>query len=188
MCNCAYICVLLKYIHSTSELESPVLTIQSWQKVWPSVFSECTADCMRLITQAASQCVACSRAAVELSVAARHPPFGPRSLLHLHHLLVHHLQHLLGLHHHSLHHQQQQKGNHHHHQNNNNKYLPSFSEIILITSHPPLREATPEKKHPFFWALPELGDQPAQIDVDTLYFWSKNKNKEVAQIECRGEG
>ena len=149
---------MLKYIHSTSELESPVLTIESWQKVWPSVFSVCTADCMRLITQAASQCVACSRAAVELSVAARHPPFGPRSLLHLHHLLVHHLLHLLCVHHHSLHHQQQQKGNHHnHHQNNNNKYLPSFSEIILITSHPPLREASPEKKHPFFWALPELG-------------------------------
>ena len=118
---------------------------------------QCTADCMRLITQAASQCVACSRAAVELSVAARHPPFGPRSLLHLHHLLVHHLLHLLCLHHHSLHHQQQQKGNHHHHQNNNNKYLPSFSEIILITSHPPLSEASPEKKQHLFRALPELG-------------------------------
>ena len=36
-------CVLLKCIHSTSEQESPVLTIQSWQKVWPSVFSVCSA-------------------------------------------------------------------------------------------------------------------------------------------------
>ena len=180
---------MLKYIHFISELEPPVLTIQSWQKVWPSVFSVCTADCMRLITQAASQCVACSRAAVELSVAARHPPFGPRSLLHLHHLLVHHLLHLLCLHHHSLNHQQQQKRNYHHHQNNNNKYLPSVSEIILITSHPPLREASPEKNTLSFGHCPNWGDPPAQIDVDTFYLWSKNKNKEVAQIAaCRGEG
>ena len=193
--QCAYIWiiskrVLLKYIHSTSELESPVLTIESWQKVWPSVFSVCSARQTACVWSHRRHRSALHAVELQSSWVWRHA---------IHRLALDHCCTCTT--------------------SSSTTFYTSYASIITASTinnnkketttttrttttniflpflklfwlhHIHLWGKPPQKKSTLsFGHCPNWGDPPAQIDVDTFYLWSKNKNKEVAQIECRGEG